>query len=92
MIPDLVVVLGVVKIAALVLGGVVSLLAYRAYQRTQIEGLQYFAIGLLVITIGTFLVGVFHHLLGVPSVQGMVLESLIVCAGFLVMIYGLYGY
>ncbi|RBI59490.1 hypothetical protein DMJ13_23090 [halophilic archaeon] len=92
MIDNLVVLLGVIKIAALVLGGIVSLLAYRAYQRTQIDGLQYFAIGLIVITIGTFLVGVLHHLLGVPSVQGMLFESLIVCTGFLIMIYGLYGY
>lgn len=83
--------LGIVKIGALVLGGIVSLLAYRAYQRTQIEGLQFFAVGLLVITIGTFLVGILHHIFGIPSVQGMLFESLISCAGFLVMIYGLYG-
>ncbi|GAA0238997.1 DUF7521 family protein [Haladaptatus pallidirubidus] len=89
---SLIIFLGVVKFAALVLGGVVSLLAYRAYQRTQIEGLQYFAIGLIVITIGTFLVGVLHHLFSVPSVQGMLYESLFVCTGFLIMIYGLYGH
>lgn len=88
---SIIILLGIVKIAALVLGGVVSLLAYRAYQRTQIEGLQYFAVGLMVITIGTFLVGVLHHIFGIPSVQGMLFESLIACGGFLVMIYGLYG-
>ncbi|NHN42856.1 hypothetical protein G9C85_14645 [Halorubellus sp. JP-L1] len=88
----IVVVLGLVKVAALILGGVVSLLAYRAYQRTRIEGLQYFAVGLVVITIGTFLVGVLHHVFAIPSVQGMLFESLVACAGFLVMIYGLYGH
>ncbi|UHQ98171.1 MULTISPECIES: hypothetical protein [Halobacteriales] len=88
---SIIILLGIVKIAALVLGGVVSLLAYRAYQRTQIEGLQYFAVGLMVITIGTFLVGILHHIFGIPSVQGMLFESLIACGGFLVMIYGLYG-
>jgi len=88
---SIIILLGIVKIAALVLGGIVSLLAYRAYQRTQIEGLQYFAVGLMVITIGTFLVGVLHHIFGIPSVQGMLFESLIACGGFLVMIYGLYG-
>ncbi|WP_248517933.1 DUF7521 family protein [Salinarchaeum laminariae] len=87
----IIILLGIVKIGALVLGGVVSLLAYRAYQRTQIDGLQYFAVGLLVITIGTFLVGILHHIFGIPSVQGMLFESIIYCAGFLIMIYGLYG-
>ncbi|WP_323174587.1 hypothetical protein [Natrialba sp. PRR66] len=88
---SIIILLGIAKIGALVLGGIVSLLAYRAYQRTQIEGLQYFAVGLMVITIGTFLVGILHHIFGVPSVQGMLYESLIACGGFLVMIYGLYG-
>jgi hypothetical protein len=87
----LIVLLGVVKISALVLGGIVSVLAYRAYRRTQIEGLQFFAVGLLVITIGTVLVGILHHVFGIPSVQGMLFESLVACGGFLVMIYGLYG-
>lgn len=87
----LVVVLGIVKVAALVLGGIVTLLAYRAYRRTNIDGLQYFSFGLLVITIGTFLIGVLHHIFGVPVVPGMLLESLILCAGFGIMIYGLYG-
>ncbi|MFC7081191.1 DUF7521 family protein [Halorussus caseinilyticus] len=88
----LVLFLGIVKIAALVLGSVVTLLAYRAYRRTRIDGLQYFAVGLLVITVGTFLVGILHHVFGVPSVQGMLFESIVACLGFLVMIYGLYGY
>lgn len=91
MIDDLVLLVGLVKILALLLGSVVTLLAYRAYQRTQIEGLQYFAMGLLVITIGTVLVGILHHVFHVPSIQGMLFESLVACTGFLVMIYGLYG-
>lgn len=88
---SLIILLGIVKIAALVLGGVVALFAYRAYQRTRMEGLQYFAVGLMVITIGSFLVGVLHHVFGVPSVQGMLFESLVACTGFLVMLYGLHG-
>ncbi|AFK20181.1 hypothetical protein E6P09_14285 [Haloferax mediterranei ATCC 33500] len=80
----------VVKIAALVLGGVVSLMAYRAYNRTRIAGLQYFAVGLAVITLGTALVGVFHHLGGASTTEGMLFESVIICLGFVVMIFGLY--
>ena len=86
----LVAVLVVVKIAALVLGGVVSLMAYRAYHRTRIPGLQYFAVGLAVITLGTFLAGVFHHLGGASVASGMLLESVIICLGFGIMIVGLY--
>lgn len=87
----LIVLLVVVKIVALVLGGVVSVLAYRAYERTRIAGLQYFAAGLAVITIGTVLVGVFHHLGGASVTVGMILESVIICAGFAVMVIGLYN-
>ncbi|WP_440990757.1 DUF7521 family protein [Haloarchaeobius baliensis] len=88
---QLVLVLGIVKVTALVLGGVVSLMAYRAYLRTRLDGLQYFAAGLVVITLGTFFVGVLHHVFGIPSLQGMLYESLVACGGFLIMIYGLYG-
>lgn len=86
----LVALLVVVKVFALVLGGVVSLMAYRAYRRTRMPGLQYFAVGLAVITLGTVLVGAFHHLGGASVTLGMVLESVIICAGFGVMIVGLY--
>ena len=86
----LVAVLVVVKITALVLGGIVSLMAYRAYARTRIAGLQYFAVGLAVITLGTALVGVFHHVGGASATVGMLLESVLICFGFVVMIVGLY--
>jgi hypothetical protein len=81
----------IVKIIVLILGSIVALLAYRAYRRTQMDGLQYFSIGLLVITIGTFLVGILHHMVGVSINVGLLLESLIICTGFVVMIYALYG-
>ncbi|WP_248910321.1 DUF7521 family protein [Halocatena marina] len=80
----------VVKMTALLLGGVVSLMAYRAYSRTRIAGLQYFAVGLTIITLGTFLVGVFHHIGGASVTIGMLLESVILSIGFVVMIVGLY--
>lgn len=81
----------VAKILALILGSVVALLAYRAYLRTKIDGLQYFAIGLSIITAGTVLVGIFHHIMGLPATVGMLIESLIILVGFVVMIVGLYG-
>ncbi|ELZ00190.1 hypothetical protein C482_08958 [Natrialba chahannaoensis JCM 10990] len=84
--------LAVVKIVVLVLGGIVALLAYRAYVRTQIDGLQYFSIGFVIITVGTFLVGFLHHIVGISVTAGMLLESVIIGSGFLVMIYALYGY
>ncbi|ELY49322.1 DUF7521 family protein [Natronolimnohabitans innermongolicus] len=79
-----------VKVAVLVLGGVVSVMAYKAYVRTQIEGLQYFAAGLFVITLGIFLAGILHHVVGMSSVAGLLIESLLICVGFLIMIFALY--
>lgn len=80
-----------VKIVVLLLGGLVSLLAYRAYKRTRVAGLQYFGFGLAVITLGTALVGGLHHTVGIQLMLGLLLESLIICAGFLVIMVGLYG-
>lgn len=91
MIELLPILLAAVKIAVLVLGSIVALLAYRTYVRTEIDGLQYFSAGIAIITLGTFLVGVLHHIVGVSLVIGMFVESLIICVGFLVMIYALYG-
>ncbi|MFP9190942.1 hypothetical protein ACLI4Q_04655 [Natrialbaceae archaeon A-CW1-1] len=82
--------LAVIKLAVLVLGGIVSVMAYRAYLRTQIEGLQYFSVGLFVITLGIFLAGVLHHVVGISSVAGLLIESLLICVGFLIMIFALY--
>lgn len=79
------------KILALILGSLVALLAYRAYRRTKAPGLQYFSIGLSIITAGTVLVGIFHHIMGLSTTVGMLVESLIISAGFVVMIVGLYG-
>lgn len=79
------------KILALILGSIVALLAYRAYLRTKIDGLQYFAIGLSIITAGTVLVGIFHHIIGLQATLGMLIESLIISVGFIVIILGLYG-
>lgn len=85
-------VLAGVKLLVLVLGGTVTLLAHRAYLRTRIAGLQYFAAGLFIITIGTVLVGVLHHVVGISLTAGILLESSLICVGFVVMIVGLYGY
>ncbi|WP_247729258.1 DUF7521 family protein [Halovivax limisalsi] len=83
-------VLVVVKIGLLVLGSAVSLLAYRAYRRTGIDGLQFFAVGLLIITLGTALVGVLHHAVGIGLTAGLLIESLFIGAGFVVISYALY--
>ncbi|MFC3958575.1 DUF7521 family protein [Halovivax cerinus] len=80
----------VVKIVLLVLGSTVALLAYRAYRQTGMDGLQYFAVGLLVITVGTTLVGFLHHVVGVGLTVGLLAESLLIGVGFVVLIYALY--
>lgn len=90
MIDTITTLLVVAKILALILGSIVALLAYRAYLRTKIDGLQYFAVGLSIITAGTVLVGIFHHVIGLRSTVGMFIESLIILIGFVVMIVGLY--
>lgn len=56
--------------------------------RTHIVGLQYFAVGVAVITLGRFLVGAFHH--STALLSPVLFESVIICAGFGVVTVGLY--
>lgn len=82
--------LSVVKTAILLVGGYVTVTAYRAYRRTTDPGLLYLALGFGFITTGTFLAGAVYHL-GLTLAQGILLESLLVFLGFVVIGYSLYS-
>ncbi|RKD88084.1 DUF7521 family protein [Halopiger aswanensis] len=83
--------LAVVKTLVLVVGGVITYFAYKAYQRTRQRPLGYLAGGFGLVTLGLFLAGLLTELLGVSLMVGILLESLLVLAGFLVIAYSLYA-
>ncbi|NKE36884.1 hypothetical protein GWG54_13855 [Natronococcus sp. JC468] len=87
---ELALVLAVVKTLVLVVGGVITYFALKAYRRTRQPALGYLAGGFGIVTLGFVLAGVLHEILGVELVMGVLLESLLVLVGFFVIAYSLY--
>ncbi|WP_049924516.1 DUF7521 family protein [Halopiger djelfimassiliensis] len=82
--------LAVVKTLVLVVGGIITYFAFKAYRRTRQRALGYLAAGFGLVTLGLVLAGMLYELLEVPLTLGILLESLLVLAGFLVIAYSLY--
>ncbi|WP_247003056.1 DUF7521 family protein [Halosolutus gelatinilyticus] len=82
--------LAVVKTLVLVVGGVITFFAFKAYRRTRQRALGYLATGFGIVTLGLVLAGMLYEVLRVPLALGILLESLLVLIGFLVIAYSLY--
>ena len=82
--------LAIVKTLSLLVGGLITFLAFRAYRRTRQRPLGYLAAGFGLVTLGLVLAGTLYELLNVPLYTGILLESLLMLAGFLVIAYSLY--
>ncbi|EMA31154.1 DUF7521 family protein [Halobiforma nitratireducens] len=82
--------LAVVKTLVLIVGGVITYFAYKAYRRTRQQALGLLALGFGLVTLGLVLAGMLYELLGVSLPLGILLESLLVLAGFIVIAYSLY--
>lgn len=81
--------IAVVKTLILVLGGIVTYLAYSAYQRTGDETLFQLSVGLALVGVGVLLGGFTFELLDVSLGVGVLIESLFVLAGLSVIAYSL---
>lgn len=82
--------LAIVKTLALVVGGVITYFAFKAYRRTRHPALGYLAAGFGIVTLGLVLAGMLFELLGVHLAVGILIESLLVLVGFVVIAYSLY--
>ncbi|MFA9415748.1 hypothetical protein [Natrinema sp. HArc-T2] len=82
--------LAIVKTLVLIVGGVITFFAYKAYRRTRQPALGYLALGFGLVTLGFVLAGMLYELLAVPLMTGILFESLLVLAGFLVIAHSLY--
>ncbi len=83
--------LTVVKTLSLLVGGLITFLAYRAYRRAAHRSLGLLAAGFGLVTLGLVLAGTLYELLNVSLLMGIFLESLLMLAGFLVIAYSLYA-
>ncbi|MFC7134575.1 MULTISPECIES: DUF7521 family protein [Salinibaculum] len=80
----------VMKTLTLILGGIITYLSYRAYSRTRAQSLRYLSIGFAVVTLGTLLAGIIDQLLQMELRVGLLVESVLITAGFAVIVYSLY--
>lgn len=76
---------------ALVLGGIITHLAYRAYRRTNSPVLRSFTAGFGLVTLGLLFGGGIHQLLGLELLAGLVAQRLLTVAGFGLLVYSLYA-
>lgn len=79
------------KAITLVLGGVITFFAARAYRRTGARSIGYLALGFGFVTLGSLLAGAAHQAFGAPTDVVLLIESLLVAVGFGVITYSLYS-
>jgi hypothetical protein len=78
------------KLATLVLGGLITYLSWKAYQRTGAAPLRALAIGFGVVTIGAFAGGVIDQFVIQSTLYGVLVSSVLTLVGFGIITYSLY--
>ncbi len=78
------------KTVTLLLGGLITYFAYKAFRRTDARSLQYLAVGFAIVTLGSMLGGIVDQLLWFPREVAIVTESGLTVIGFAVIVYSLY--
>lgn len=72
----------IVKSLILVMGGVITFFAYKAYRRTRHRSLGLLAAGFATVTLGALLGGVANELFGTTLAVGVIIEGVFVLLGF----------
>lgn len=79
------------KTLSLVMGGLVTYYAYKAYRRTEAPALRALAIGFGFVTLGALLAGAVDQVVGVEDRSwALLVESALTTLGFGVVLYSLY--
>lgn len=78
------------KTATFVFGGIITVLAVRAFRRTGSPAIRALAIGVGLLTVGALIGGVIHQLLDLPLETGVLVQSAFTATGFAVLTYSLY--
>lgn len=82
--------LAVVKTLVLVVGGIITYFAFKAYRRTRQRALGMLASGFGIVTLGLVMAGLLYEVLNVPLVTGVLIESVLALVGFAIIAYSLY--
>lgn len=79
--PEVQLAIAVVKTLILVVGGIVTYLAFSAYRRTCDRSLGFLSVGFGFIVVGVLLAGITFELLSVSLSVGVLIEGLFVLVG-----------
>lgn len=79
------------KTITLVLGGLITYYAYRAYRRTHARPLGLLALGFAIVTVGALLAGLADQAFGLDTSAVLLVESVLTATGFGVILYSLYA-
>jgi hypothetical protein len=79
------------KTITLVLGGLVTYLAFKAYRRTDASALRALSVGFGVITVGAIVGGLVDILSNLGVLFGVLVQSVLTMVGFAVIVYSLYA-
>jgi hypothetical protein len=80
----------IVNAVVLVLGGLITHLAYRAYRRTRGRELWLFTLGFALLTLGFLVGGGLHQLVGTSVLTGVLAQSALTALGLAALVYSLY--
>jgi hypothetical protein len=78
------------KTITLILGGAITYLSYKAYDRTRARPLGFLALGFGFVTLGSLLAGVIDQVLELGFRLGQLVETALVAVGFAIIVYSLY--
>ncbi|WP_132058796.1 DUF7521 family protein [Halorussus amylolyticus] len=78
------------KTITLLLGGLITYFAFKAYRRTGSPALRALSLGFAVVTLGAFLAGIADQATGIDRSFVLVIESGLTALGFAVITYSLY--
>jgi len=78
------------KTITLLLGGMITYFAFKAYRRTRSVALRSLSVGFGLVTLGSLLAGAADLILRVDQRYALIIQSTLTAAGFAVIMYSLY--
>lgn len=76
--------------ATLLLGGGITIMAFRAFRRTKAPALRALSIGIGLITAGTAVGGALHQLFEMDLIAAILIQNLCITLGFAALAYSLW--
>lgn len=78
------------KTVTLLLGGLITYFAFKAYRRTGARPIRALALGFGMITLGSLTAGILDQIALVRGEYALVAESTLTAVGFAIILYSLY--